>query len=65
MKRLYRSEKDRRLGGLCGGLGELFNVDPTLLRLATVFLCIITGVIPVVFTYIVGCIIIPQGPLTQ
>ena len=65
MKRLYRSETDRRFGGVCGGLGDLMNVDPTMLRLAAVFLCIITGVIPLLFTYIVGCIIIPAGPTNQ
>ena len=32
-KRLYRSESDRMLAGVCGGLGEYFNIDPTLVRL--------------------------------
>ena len=30
MKRLYRSEKNKMVAGICGGLGEMFNIDPTL-----------------------------------
>ena len=33
MKRLYRSKKDRMLGGVCAGLGEHLDVDPTVIRL--------------------------------
>jgi len=32
-KRLYRTQSDRMLGGVCGGLGRYFNVDPNLIRL--------------------------------
>jgi phage shock protein C len=32
-KRLYRSESNRMLGGVCGGLGEYFSIDPTIVRL--------------------------------
>ena len=35
-KRLYRSKKDKMLAGVCGGLAEYFDVDPSLVRLATV-----------------------------
>ena len=34
MKRLYRSNTDRMIAGVCGGIGEYFNIDPTLVRLA-------------------------------
>lgn len=37
-RRLYRSERDRMLGGVCGGLGEYFGVDSTLVRVAFVVL---------------------------
>lgn len=33
MKRLYRSSKNRILGGVLGGIGEYFQIDPTLIRL--------------------------------
>lgn len=37
-KKLYRSEKDKKIAGVCGGLAEYFDIDPTLVRLAWIFL---------------------------
>ncbi len=37
IKRLYRSRQDRMIGGVCGGLGDYFGIDPTLVRLLFVF----------------------------
>ena len=62
MRKLYLSEKDRKIFGVCGGIGETYNLDPTLVRLATVFLCIVTGIIPLLVTYIIAWIIIPDKP---
>lgn len=42
-KRLYRSRTDRMLGGVCGGLGAYFGVDPTLVRLVFALLFIFGG----------------------
>jgi len=42
-KRLYRSRTDAMLGGVCGGLGEYFDADPNLVRLAFVLLSVLTG----------------------
>ena len=61
MKRLYRSQKDRKIAGIFGGLGEIFSVDPTLLRLAFVFLGLATGVFPLLVAYLLGWAIIPKG----
>jgi phage shock protein C len=61
MKRIYRSQEDRKIAGILGGLGELFDIDPTLLRLLFVFIGLATGVIPLIVTYLVGWIIIPRG----
>jgi len=61
MKKIYRSKTDQKIAGICGGLGEMLNIDPTLIRLAFVFLGVATGVLPLVVTYIVGWIIIPEG----
>jgi phage shock protein C len=33
MRRLYRSREDRMIAGICGGMGEVYNIDPTLIRL--------------------------------
>lgn len=63
MKRLYRSKKDAKLAGICGGLGEIFEIDPTLIRLLLVFVAMVTAVLPIVITYIIAWMIIPEGPL--
>ncbi|MBU4446594.1 MAG: PspC domain-containing protein [Candidatus Marinimicrobia bacterium] len=60
MKKIYRSITDQKLAGICGGLGEMFNIDPTVIRLLFVFAAIATGVFPLVVTYIIGWIIIPE-----
>ena len=61
MKRLYRSETDTKLAGICGGLGEEFGIDGNIVRLAMVFACAVSGVAPLVITYIVAWIILPKG----
>ncbi|RME83235.1 MAG: PspC domain-containing protein [Caldilineae bacterium] len=60
-KRLYRSRKDRMIAGVCGGLGEYFNIDPTLIRLALLFLVIWGG--GGVLVYLIAWIVIPEEPL--
>ena len=62
MNRLYRSVKDRKIAGICGGLGDFFSIDPTLIRLVVVFLSLATGLFPGIFTYVVAWIIIPEKP---
>ena len=59
MKRLYRSKKDRMLGGVCAGLGEHFDIDPTVIRLVWAVITVIsigTGVL----VYILAWILIPE-----
>jgi len=59
MKKLYRSVDDRMLAGVCGGLGEYFNIDSTIIRLAVVVAGLFSlGVI--LFVYIVAALIIPN-----
>ena len=60
MKRLYRSTTDKMLAGICGGLAEYFEMDPTIVRLVVVFLAIITGGVPALLVYILGVFIIPE-----
>ena len=62
MKKLYLSKKNRKLFGVCGGIGETYDIDPTVVRLVTVFLFVATAVLPVLITYIVGWLLIPEGP---
>ncbi|MDR1800390.1 MAG: PspC domain-containing protein [Lachnospiraceae bacterium] len=59
-KKLYRSVNNKMLCGVCGGIGEYFNIDATLVRLAAVLLgCTGTGLL----AYIVAAIIIPVEPV--
>ena len=62
MKRIYRSKTDKIIAGICGGAGEILSIDPTIIRLVLVFLCIATAIAPIVITYIIGWIIIPAKP---
>ena len=59
-KRLYKSNKDKMLDGVCGGLAEYFGVDPTLIRLAWVLLCAMGG--SGIVAYIIAAVIIPRDP---
>ena len=62
MKKLCLSRTDKKILGVCGGIAEMFKVDSTLVRLALVFLCLITGAIPLIVTYIIAGIITPEKP---
>lgn len=59
-KRLYRSRTQRMLAGVCGGIAEYFNVDPTLIRLAWVVFCFIGG--SGILAYIIAAIVVPENP---
>lgn len=59
-KRLYKSNRDKVLCGVCGGIAEYFNVDPTLIRLLWAAFCIMGG--SGVLAYIIAAIIIPRRP---
>lgn len=61
MKRLYRSRTNKVFAGICGGLGEYFNVDPVLVRIIAVFLTLFLG-FPLL-VYLVAIFVIPQEPL--
>jgi phage shock protein C len=62
MKKLYLSESDKKIAGICGGIGETYGVDSTLVRLVWVFIGLATAIIPALVTYIVAWIIIPEKP---
>lgn len=59
-KQLYKSNQNKVIDGVCGGIGEYFDIDPTLVRLAFVLLCIFAG--GGLLVYIVALIIIPRAP---
>jgi phage shock protein PspC (stress-responsive transcriptional regulator) len=63
-KHLTRSTGDRMIAGLCAGLGEYLNIDPTIVRLMFVLGFFLTGP-GVLFAYLIMAVIIPQEALTQ
>ena len=62
MRRLHLSRKDKKIFGICGGIGETYDIDPTLIRLGLVFLCLVTAILPVALTYFIGWLVMPEKP---
>jgi len=62
MRKLYLSRKYKKIFGVCGGIGETYDIDPTLVRLVVVFLCFATAIIPVLLTYLAAWFIVPEEP---
>lgn len=60
-KRLYRSNTDKTIGGVCGGLGEYFAIDPVFVRIVAVLLIFADGI--GLLGYLIAWIIIPRRPL--
>lgn len=60
LRRLYRSRTNVVLGGVCGGIGEYFGVDPTIVRLLWVLFALAGG--SGVLAYIIAWVIIPEEP---
>ncbi len=56
-KRLYKSNENKMLAGVCGGIAEYFNIDPTLVRLGWVLFSFLGG--SGLLAYIISAIIIP------
>ncbi len=60
-KKLYRSKKNRIIAGVCGGIGEYFNVDPTLIRLLWLLISVMSAGSGII-AYVIAWIIIPEEP---
>lgn len=63
VKRVYKSRKEKQLFGVCGGLAEYFECDPSLIRLATVLLALCFG--GGLFAYLIAAIVIPYEPAPE
>jgi phage shock protein C len=61
MKKLYLSNTDRKIGGVCGGLGEYFEIDSTIFRILVIFLTIVSFGLGVV-GYLAMWSVIPRKP---
>lgn len=58
-KKLYRS-MDNKIFGVCGGIAEYFDLDPTIIRLLWVVATLFTAAFPGVLAYIICALIIPK-----
>ena len=58
-RRLYRS-RSRKIAGVCGGLADYFDIDPTLVRLIAILILVFTGFIPMLIVYLLAWMIIPE-----
>jgi phage shock protein C len=61
-QKLYRSREDRMLGGVCGGIGEYFDIDPTLVRVLFIFGAFLGIPGALLLIYLVMLILVPQKP---
>ena len=59
-KKLYKSNTNKMLEGVCGGIAEYFGVDPTIVRLAWVVFCALGG--SGILAYIIAAIVMPGKP---
>lgn len=59
-KKLYKSDTDKKLCGVCGGIAEFFGIDSTLVRLAWVILAVFAGT--GLLVYILAALIMPNRP---
>lgn len=61
IRRLYRSRRERMIGGVCGGLGLYLGVDPTLIRLLFVVMALAGG--PGLIAYLIFLLVVPEEPI--
>lgn len=59
-KRLYKSNTNKILGGVLGGIGEFFGIDPTIVRIGYVLLSIFSAGFPGLLLYIIMLFIVPK-----
>lgn len=60
-KKLYRSSTDKKLCGVCGGIAEYFDIDPTLVRLLWIAVTLFSACFPGLLVYIIFAIVIPNS----
>lgn len=63
-RKLYRSRAERMIGGVCGGIGEYFSIDPTLVRLLFVIGTLFGGPMGPI-AYLIFLIVVPEAPAAE
>lgn len=60
MKKVYRSEENKVWAGVIGGVGEYFEIDPTILRLLWLLIVVFTGFVPGLVAYLIAIAVVPK-----
>lgn len=64
-KKLYRSNENKVIAGVMGGLGEYFDIDPVLFRVVYLCFTIFTGLVPGALAYLLMCFVMPKEHQTE
>ena len=64
-KRLYKSATDKKISGVCAGIAEYFDIDPTIVRVLYVVLSLFTTAFPGLIVYIVLALVMPENPVSD
>jgi phage shock protein PspC (stress-responsive transcriptional regulator) len=64
VRQLHRSATNRMIAGVCGGMGDYLNIDPTIIRLMAVLLFFMTGG-GMIVAYLIMALIVPEEPARQ
>jgi phage shock protein C len=65
VKRLYRSREERMIAGVCGGLAEYTNLDPTIVRLLFVGVSILGAAPGMMLAYLAMMVVVPEEPIIE
>lgn len=60
MKKLYKSKENKVISGVFGGIGEYYEVDPTVLRLGYIAIVALSGFMPGVVAYVIASLVVPE-----
>ncbi len=59
-KRLFRSTTNKTISGIFGGIGEYYNIDATILRLAWILITVFSGFVPGILAYVIAIFVVPE-----
>ena len=62
MRKIYLSRENRKIAGVFGGLGETFDIDPTVLRLLWIFTALVTGFFAATIVYLIAWWVLLEKP---
>lgn len=64
-RKLYRSNDDKIVAGIIGGIAEYFDVDSVFLRVIWILILVFTGFIPAIIAYLLALLVVPRKPKVE